>query len=650
MGTTLGIGVSALLAAQKAIDTTGHNIANAHTPNFSRQRVELANIPPSRLGPLAVGGGVEPVSVEAVRDAFLDRLLLAQDPMAGAATCRSHLLSELETLFSLDPESSLGAAIDDFFNSFGELARNPAGAAERAAVVHSAQTLTSAFNGLGDRLMEFQRGLVPYVEETVTKVNELAEQIASLNEQIRDVVVTGGEANDLVDRRTTALRELASLLPISVAYDELQRADVRAGGLLLVAKDDATALNVTAEDGVLEVRIGDDIALAVAAGEVGTLLDVANRVVPSYLDHLDTLAAAIVREVNLRHSTGIGRAGSFPSLVGRWAVDDAVPLADAGLPFAVEAGTLYVSVIDQATGEVTQTPVAFDPATDTLADLAAALDAIDHLAANTSAGRLAISAGSGYRFDFANRVATAPGSLGTASVTLEGNVGLDADDTYTFTASGAGTIGATAGLTVAVTNAAGLTVAELDAGDGYAPGDLLELPGGLAVRLGAGDVAAGDALSAGLVAEPDASGILAALGLNTFFSGTSATAMAVEPAIAADPGLVAAGRSGSASDSSNALRLARVQDEVLASLGDDTVDGSYAELIGRVGLDAQMAQRGAASATVLLEAAENQRDAVSGVNEDEEALNLLRYQQLYTFAAKYIQTINELLDDLMAVL
>ena len=209
MGTTLGIGVSALLAAQKAIDTTGHNIANAHTPNFSRQRVELANIPPSRLGPLAVGGGVEPVSVEAVRDAFLDRLLLAQDPMAGAATCRSHLLSELETLFSLDPESSLGAAIDDFFNSFGELARNPAGAAERAAVVHSAQTLTSAFNGLGDRLMEFQRGLVPYVEETVTKVNELAEQIASLNEQIRDVVVTGGEANDLVDRRTTALRELA---------------------------------------------------------------------------------------------------------------------------------------------------------------------------------------------------------------------------------------------------------------------------------------------------------------------------------------------------------------------------------------------------------------------------------------------------------
>jgi len=650
MDSTLGIGLSALLAAQKAIDTAGHNIANAHTPNFTRQRVQLVSIAPNRLGPMHTGAGVRPIRVEAIRDAFIERALLSQDPMAGAATRRSYLLGDIERLFPVDPEANLGAVMDDFFNSFRALARNPAGAAERAAVVQHAQALTGAFNDLGDRLAAFRRDLAPYAEGAVRRVNDLAARIASLNAQIRDTAVTHGEANDLIDQRTTALRDLATLVPITVTYDNLGRADVRAAGLLLVAKDHATELTATAESGAIEVRVGSSMPFDPGGGELGALLDVANLVVPDYLARLDALAATIVREVNLRHTTGVGRGGSFTSLVSTQTLDDSAALDDAGLPFALQAGDLYVSVIDQATGEVTQARLAINPSSDTLADLAAALGAVDHLAARVAGGRLQVTAEAGYTFDFTNRVPSHPGTLGTATPTLAGHVTLDASDVYTFTADAAGTIGTTPGLTVTVTDAAGLTVAMLEVGEGYEPGQALELPGGLTVSFSAGDVAASDAFSAELAAEPDAQGFLAALGLNTFFGGTSAAGMTLEAAVAADPSRIAAGWGDASGDNRNALRMAGVQDAAFASLGDDTVDGHYAELIGQVGLDSQMAQRGAASAILLLEAALNQRDAISGVNQDEEAVDLLRFQQLYAFAAKYIQTINKLLDDLMTIL
>ena len=650
MDSTLGIGLSALLAAQKAIDTAGHNIANASTPNFTRQRVQLASVAPTRLGPTQSGAGVQLIRVEAIRDAFVERALLSHEPMAGAAACRSHLLADIESLFPVDPEANLGAVMDDFFNSFRALAQNPAGAAERAAVVQHAQALTGAFNNLGDGLVAFRRDLVPYAEEAVRQVNDLAAHIASLNSQIRDVVVTDGEASDLIDQRMTALRDLAALVPITVTYDEVGRADVRASGLLLVAKGHATELTASAESGAIEVRVGSTMQFDPGGGELGAVLDVANRLVPDYLARLDALAATIIREVNLQHTTGVGRGGSFTSLVSTQALGDTVALSDAGLPLALEAGDLYVSVIDQATGEVTQARLAIDPSSDTVADLAAALGAVGHLAARVAGGRLQITAEAGYAFDFTNRVATHPGTLGTATPTLAGNVTLDANDAYTFTADAAGTIGTTPGLTVTVTDAEGLTVAVLDVGDGYEPGQALGLPGGLTVSFSAGVVAASDAFSADLPAEPDAQGFLAALGLNTFFGGTSAAGMTLEPAIAADPSRLAAGWGDASGDNRNALRMAGVQDAAVASLGADTVDGYYAGLIGQIGLDSQMAQRGAASATLLLEAALNQRDAISGVNQDEEAVDLLRFQQLYTFAAKYIQTINELLDDLMNVL
>ena len=654
MDTSLSIGLSALLAAQKALETTGHNIANINTPNFTRQRAYLASAPPLGLGPLEPGTGVHVVRIGAIRDSFVDRMLLTQDPLAGAATRRSQLLTNIESLFSVDPETSLGAVMDSFFNSFRELSRNPAGSAERGAVVHHAQALTTNLNDLSNRLATLQRDLLPYTQEVAANINALSARIADLNVQIRDVRIRGGEASDLTDLRVTALRELAEFVPIDVTYDSLDRASVRVGGMLMVANGDATEISAVLAGSAIEVQVsGTSLPFVAGGGQLGALLEVANGVLPGYIEQLDTLAVTICREVNMCHSTGVGSAGSFTSLTGTNVVGDtAVPLNQCGLPFELAAGHLYISVVDQATGEVSQTKLAIDPYADSLADLAGALDAIDHLRASTGDGLLQIAADTGYGFDFTNKVATHPGTLGTATPTLAGNVTLDANDTYTFTADATGTIGTTPDLTITVTDSAGLTVAVLDVGDGYEPGQALELPGGLTVSFDAGDIDAGvpDAFSVELAAEPDAQGFLDALGLNTFFRGTNAAGMRLEPAIAADPELIAAARTDSAGDNVNALRLASIQNEALEGLGNDTVDGYYAEFIGKVGLDAQMAQRNEASASLMLEAAQNQRDAISAVNQDEEAVRLLQYQQLYTFAARYIQTVDELTSLLMSIM
>jgi len=660
MDAPLSIGLSALLTAQRALDFTGHNIANATTPNYTRQRVDLVSLPPGALGRLASGTGVAVVRVTAVRDALTDRALLAQDSAAAGASRRAQFLSQIEAVIGTDPEADLGAAIDGLFSSFQDLSRNPAGAVERHGVVAQANSLALAFQQLDARLRTVQEDLLPHALNVVDQINTLTAQIAALNGQIRDTVAADSPPHDLIDQRTTALRQLAELIPVHTLDGSLSRVNVRCGGMLLVSGESATPLTARLDGSILELRVGDsDVQVQPTGGELGALLELATTTLPHYFERLDTLAATLVREVNQLHATGVGRDGSFVSLTGTTAVSDPdVALAGAGLPFALQGGDLYVSIIDEATGEVTQAAIAFDPRTDSLADLAAALDAVDHLDAAVRGGVLDLRAEAGYRFDFTNKVVSRPGDLGGSAVALSGAAALDANDTYTFTVDTSGTvagpgstglIGATAGLRVTVTDASGRVVARLDVGEGYEAGQALELPGGIAAAFGAGSVGDGDALSVDLVAEPDAQGLLAALGLNTLLRGTTAAGFALEAAVAANPNLIAAGRSDAAGDNRNALRLVELQDQALGALGDDTVGGYHAQLVGRVGIDALVAQRAEQSALTLRESVENQRDALSGVDQDEELIKLMQYQQLYTIAARYLRTIDELTSVLLSI-
>jgi len=761
----LSIGLSALLSAQKSLDVAGHNIANSTTPNYSRQRVDLVSVPPGSIGPLATGDGVSIERISAIRDGLIDQMLLTQDPLAGGATRRADYLREVESLFSTDPETGLGALIDAFFNSFHELSRNPSGGAERHAVLTEARTMAAGFANTADLLSQARSSLFPHAQEIASRVNSLAERIAQLNLSIRDGVVSGGQPHDLIDQRYTALRELAELIPVSITEDSLQRVDVRCGGVLLVANDDVTPLTVGLDGQRIVAHIGSTpVPEGRQYGQLGAILELANSTIPDYASRLDTLAATLVKEVNKRHSTGIGRNGSFSSLFANRALDDPdLPLNQANLPFDLEPGSLYVSVIEEATGQVTQSRIDFNPYSDSLSDLAAAISAVPHLQASASGGVLHIGAENGYRFDFTNKVPTNPGTLGTAVATLEGNVTLDENTTYTFTVDtsqtaagpgasavvgsqtligdlaadpgntyagtatssgdytgtenktylieivdpgdlstatyrisedggltwgstlafgGSGTIdvfddvnGTDLGvdatfedgtfaagdrftidayapmenLRLVVTDGNGATVASLEIGDGYLAGEAFDLPGGFRLRLAQGVVSDGDSFSVELAAEPDEAGLLAALGLNTLLRGTTAATISLEETVADNPDLIAASRTATSGDNTNALRLAALADEALADLGEVAPSTYYSQLLGAVGSDSQLAQRAARSSGLMREAAEAQREAVSGVNADEEAIRLMQHQQLYMFAARYLRTIDELTRLLMAI-
>ena len=747
MDPMLGISLTALHAAQKALAVAGHNIANVNTPGFSRQRLDLAPLPPTRAFKLEPGNGVEILNVFAIRDQLLENMLVDQDPLVGAATRRTAVLGEIETLFSTDPEASLGVLISNFFSSFRELARNPDGAAERQAVVHHAATLCVNVNTIAESLRAVNQRLLPHVDEAVDKVNELSERIADLNGLIRDTVVKGGEANDLIDRRQNLIRELADLLPVSVIPNTLGRVDVRHGGMLLVSTDDAMAIEaVTTTDGVqLQTAGRGSVAIEPTSGRLGALLELSRDTIPSYAAHLDAFAAALIREVNHTHSTGVGRDGSFTVLNATQSIARPdQPLNANDLPFALEAGHLRVVVTDTATGLSAAERIDFDPDVDSLADIAARLGAIDHLGASVSGDCLHILAGNGYTFDFTNRLPTEPVALGTASFTLSGTYGRDVDGQYTLTANDTGTIGAdsevvpdpanvydgaatlggaytgddnrdylveivnggdlstatyrvsedggatwgstlalaagtldvyddlngvdlgvdltftnatfgagdrfavtaVAGLTLDVTDAYGATIAVLDVGPDYEPGTPLQLPGGPLITFAAGDLDATvpDSATLDFYADTDPSGLLAALGLNTFFSGSDAATIAVEDEVQADPDRIAAGRTGAAADGSNAVRIAAIQTAPLDALDGYTLDDHAAQLLGQVGLDSQMAVRAAERATLMAEAMANQRDAVSGVSQDEEVVNLIRFQQAYGLAARYLATVQQVTD------
>jgi len=222
------------------------------------------------------------------------------------------------------------------------------------------------------------------------------------------------------------------------------------------------------------------------------------------------------------------------------------------------------------------------------------------------------------------------------------------NDVYTFKALGSGTIGSTSGLQVEVKNSSGTVVATLDVGDTYTAGNTINVADGITMSLPSGTVSAGDSFSLNVVSDPDTTDILAALGINTFFSGADASDIAVNTDISNDVSLIAAS-TGEVGNNTNALRLEALQDDTRAVSNTSFAD--YLHLIASsLGEEARNAYKSEESYTAIETSLENRRDEISGVSVDEELVNLVRFQQAYQASAKYISVVNGLVDRLLGVL
>jgi len=656
------IGISGLDAAQKALAIIGNNIANAATDGYHRQRINLTPAYTSQVGSALLGGGVDFAGVTRMIDNFLEQEILRQQSSLGQICSELDTLRTVETAFGelSTEDGGLSATIDKFFNALSDLSAHPGEIIWQNQLISDAETMAGKFRTLGDFLTTLETQIILEAENSIEQINTLTTRIAELNDKIVKIEVTGGQTNNLRDQRDRCIAELSELISVETQAREFGVVDVTAGGIFVVAGSSATELETGLdEDGNLGITIVDtaNYSTNVQGGQVGGLLSLKNDILAEIHNDLDDLAAAIIQQINQYHVQGVGSDGSFTELTG-WTMASE-NLADFDPP--VTDGNIYIRVTDTSTGAITRTPVAVDVSTDTLTTIAAKFAAIDGLTASVASSKLHIQAGTDYEFDFIPAVLpepTAENLTGTDPpvIAVSGIYTGTTNSTFTCTVAGvSGKIGVTDGLKLEVRKD-GTLVKEFNVGLGYAAGDRLNLGDELYISLNidsgktAGDLNVGDDFEIKAWADTDASGVLAAVGINTFFSGKRASDMAVCSDITNSPGRIATALGAETTDNANILRMAGTKDEPISNLNGQTVGDFYRRLVTDIGQQLSITQMRRDNSETIVQNLLNQQSDKSGVNINDEAAQMLVFEQMFQAMAKYLNMIQTSMLTIMEII
>jgi flagellar hook-associated protein FlgK len=428
----LNIGLNSLLTAQAALDSIGHNLANASTPGYSRQRLEVSTGPTLRLGNLLQGTGVNADIVRRTTDALLQARLVRQVSSVARLDARLGAMGQAEAYLGGTSSSGLSALLQSFYDGLSTLAAAPEDASLQSAAVQSSAELAGTLNGLASNLEGLRRDTLGRLESEVEIVNDLAREISQLNREIASAEYENLKANDLRDRRDLLIEELAGHVPVQAIEEPSGSVRVLVDGFMLVspASYEELELELDPLTSAPILQIGGGKPLDVTSGSIGGLVNVLQDFLPGLTSGVDDYAVNLILEINRIHSTGVAASGPYQALVAENALTDTNHsgsfgddlLAGAGLPFDVESGELYVNVTDRTTGAVEIHRLAIDAGRTTVADLLAQLNAIPNLAAVVDVrGRLQISADTGFGFHFGRALDPDPdavGSFGGGQATL----------------------------------------------------------------------------------------------------------------------------------------------------------------------------------------------------------------------------------------
>ncbi|MDM7913674.1 MAG: flagellar hook-associated protein FlgK, partial [Candidatus Eisenbacteria bacterium] len=309
LSTLLSVARSALLTHQKAMGVIAQNVANATTPGYSRQRLNLAAATPVWDGNGYIGRGVDEQGITRARDRFLDGTYRRESGLLGHSSTLWSMLSQVEGAVSEPSDVGVAAALDAVFQSFSDLANDPANPTNREIVRTSAQRFVQQIHQLNDQIVQAQQDAVGRMRMEVERVNTLATQIASLNQQILQAGDAG--APDLADQRDLLIDEASTMIGIRV----LERPDgtigVAAGGLLLVDGPSVQRLAVRDVPGG-GYGIGPESGSGLidpVSGSLNALSELTTTNLPEYQRKLDEFTEAVVTEFNALHSTGYNLNG-----------------------------------------------------------------------------------------------------------------------------------------------------------------------------------------------------------------------------------------------------------------------------------------------------------------------------------------------------
>jgi flagellar hook-associated protein 1 FlgK len=311
MGTLLGsmsIALSALEADQTAAEVTSNNIANANTPGYDRQVPILEESAPLEFAGFMLGGGVTVASVQSMRDNVLNLRLDSETQQQSSLNTYVSAMQQVEAIFNEASGVGLSSAIDGFFNSIQALSANPTDSTLRQSVLDAGNTLAQGFNSASSQLQQTQSGIDQDVTQTVQQINNLASQIATLNQQIGSAQGVGEGTGDLEGQRDELLSQLSQLVGAStVTVNDGSVTVTVAGGSPLVVGNQAYQLTTQADPttGMAQVYSqGSNITAKITGGSLGGDIQVRDQEIPSLQEQLDNLAASLISNVNSANEKG----------------------------------------------------------------------------------------------------------------------------------------------------------------------------------------------------------------------------------------------------------------------------------------------------------------------------------------------------------
>lgn len=306
---------SALFAHQRAQENVAHNIANANTPGYSRQRVVLESRYSSTFsttpGMGQAGSGVQVADVTRIRDVFTDMQYRNENSGLGQWEVQKDILAQIEAIFNEPSDIGISSVLSKFWESLETLAENPGSAETRETVKERAITLADTINHTDFSLSQILDDINYRLGVKVQEVNTLARQIAELNGQIQTMEITGVTASDLRDKRDVLLDELSKIVKIDTSQDEQGQFSVNVGGTILIKGTDYNSFTLDSSQSPPHVKWETyNTSVNLKKGELQGLLDLSNKLT-GYRNDLKKFADSLTARFNEIHGEGTDLYGNL---------------------------------------------------------------------------------------------------------------------------------------------------------------------------------------------------------------------------------------------------------------------------------------------------------------------------------------------------
>jgi flagellar hook-associated protein 1 len=303
----LDVAKRALSAQRAGIDVTSHNISNASTPGYTRQRLNLTATPPMTETYGYIGTGVAATSVQRIRESFVDQQIWNTNQYLGKSTQQQNSLGQVEAALNEPTDAGLGSMINNFFNSFQNLSLHPEDSSYRNAVVQNVTAMSDGFHRITASLDQLKSDLALDAQSKVDQINSLVKEIYDDGKQITSLEAGGLSANDMRDARDSKIEELSKLANIKVTDDGQGGTMISIGSYSIESRFGCGALQVGFAGSQLQITAqGTAEAVDISGGELGGILDTRNVQIPGTQAKLDSLASTMMTAINTAHAAGFG--------------------------------------------------------------------------------------------------------------------------------------------------------------------------------------------------------------------------------------------------------------------------------------------------------------------------------------------------------